>query len=630
MGNTYEWIIKDKLYPSIGEDDDYFGYSVSCDKNITVVGSYGVDLYQENGGAVYLFTQQNSKFSEIGIFYPPEGTRNEYFGWSLAIHEHLLVVGAKGNNALYTQCGAVYIYRMLDSSQLDDNSNIKHDDDAYQYTPYGWVLDEILVPPSQAAYMNYGYSVSIYKNTLVVGAPRAEYSSGSVYVYVRNTTYDNFDDDQYYTGEEITYLLVSILQSPYPQSKSMFGNSVSIYGNLIVVGQYLLVREISGRDLHDDDKADDDNIYSITSGGAFLFKKDTISTIGTQNYPSSYPQQWGAIVDLGSLVGYIDYELFGTAVAVYHGLIAIGAPGDSVVGVNSSIYLYASESKDFLSWTPLSNWANFDNDRQYGKLGSTVALAEGLVLVGDPECYNDNDIQTGCAFTWWGVTNKKEDEGQPTPEIIISNKYTITWITLLIASITGCFLCCFYIYRNKRENVDIVLDDILHSDSQNKKMEYSQSTSTSNSDMELSNYPRWLHPYSNHSSDWLFGGNEMKPIRLGSIDASESSLESGSIDYSQSSRGLLSYFQRSSSTKNSTINEKSSILSRSSGIPASIIPEYRKRTQSDIKRIMATAKAIADDDSHPNQEDVAELIRTYERDWISDDRFIEEVQKYFI
>ena len=534
MSNTYDWLIQGKLFPSLGEDDDYFGWSLACDHNITVVGSYGVDLYQENGGAVYLYSQDNTKYTEVGIFYSPQGTRNEYFGWSLAIHERLLVVGAKGNGELYTQCGAVYVYRMLDPSQIENgnnnNNNNKNngennnnnnnnnennggngDDDQYKYVPYGWVLDEILVPESQSAYMNYGWTVSIYKNTLVVGAPRAEYSSGYVYVYLRNMTYDNYDDDQYYSNEAITYQLVSVLQSPYPQTKSMFGSSVSIFGDLIVVGQSLLIREVSGRDLHTDDQADDDSVYEITSGGGFLFKKDTISKIGTQRYPSSYLQQWGAIVDLGSLVGFTDYELFGYAVSVYHDLIAIGAPGDSVIGVNSSIYLYACESTDYLTWKPLTDWAGFDNDRRYGKLGSTVALAEGLVVVGDPECFNDLGIQTGCAYTWWGINRRNEDQVQPPINIVMSKKYEYTWITVLIVSISGCFICCIYIYRHKRENVDIVLDDILHGN-ENQKMEYSQTSSSSKSDMELSNYPEWLHRYSNHSNDWLLGGNEMKPV----------------------------------------------------------------------------------------------------------------------
>ena len=92
------------------------------------------------------------------------------------------------------------------------------------------------------------------------------------------------------------------------------------------------------------------------------------------------------------------------------------------------------------------------------------------------------------------------------------------------------------------------------------------------------------------------------------MDSSENSIESGSMDQSQSTRGLLSYFQRSSSSSSITNpiqNESSSILSRSRGIPASMVQEHRKKTKSDVKRIMATAKAIADDDTHPNQEDVS-------------------------
>merc|ERR1711939_378417 len=45
------------------------------------------------------------------------------------------------------------------------------------------------------------------------------------------------------------------------------------------------------------------------------------------------------------------------------------------------------------------------------------------------------------------------------------------------------------------------------------------------------------------------------------------------------------------------------------------------------KRLVATAQAVAVDDNHPNQEEVAELLRTFERDWISEEKFLAELQR---
>ncbi len=80
------------------------------------------------------------------------------------------------------------------------------------------------------------------------------------------------------------------------------------------------------------------------------------------------------------------------------------------------------------------------------------------------------------------------------------------------------------------------------------------------------------------------------------MDSSHSSVGSGAIDQSQSTKGLLSIFQKNSSDTISPI--------RNDGLATSLAQQHRKQTKADSKRIMATAKAIADDESHPNQEEV--------------------------
>jgi hypothetical protein len=42
--------------------------------------------------------------------------------------------------------------------------------------------------------------------------------------------------------------------------------------------------------------------------------------------------------------------------------------------------------------------------------------------------------------------------------------------------------------------------------------------------------------------------------------------------------------------------------------PGNAMMERRNRNRQDVKRIMSTAKAIADDDSHPNQDEVPPSI----------------------
>lgn len=77
--------------------------------------------------------------------------------------------------------------------------------------------------------------------------------------------------------------------------------------------------------------------------------------------------------------------------------------------------------------------------------------------------------------------------------------------------------------------------------------------------------------------------------------SSVNSSEASSIPPS-SRGGIFSFMQRTSNPIHSTPN-----------FSARAMLDRRSRNPSDIRRIMATAKAIADDNSHPNQDEV----RTY-------------------
>ncbi len=83
------------------------------------------------------------------------------------------------------------------------------------------------------------------------------------------------------------------------------------------------------------------------------------------------------------------------------------------------------------------------------------------------------------------------------------------------------------------------------------------------------------------------------------MGSSHSSIDSSSIDQSQSTRGLLSIFHKNSTE--ATINPKQNY---GGGLATHLAQQHRKQTKADSKRIMATAKAIADDDSHPDQDEV--------------------------
>jgi len=52
-----------------------------------------------------------------------------------------------------------------------------------------------------------------------------------------------------------------------------------------------------------------------------------------------------------------------------------------------------------------------------------------------------------------------------------------------------------------------------------------------------------------------------------------------------------------------------------------------KSPQRTYAQILATARAVAQDMNHPNQDEVAVLLQSHENDWVTDEKFIEALRE---
>ena len=158
---------------------DLFGTSVavSADKNMLVVGAYGVDASGTNTGAVYIYQQ------DVGAdTYNPAHAQKltasdrdtlDLFGASVAISadKSILIVGAYGVDDGGSATGAVYIY------QQDTGTDTYNPDHIQK-----------LVASDRSAWDWFGASVSLSvdKSILAVGAigdDEDDADTGSVYIY---------------------------------------------------------------------------------------------------------------------------------------------------------------------------------------------------------------------------------------------------------------------------------------------------------------------------------------------------------------------------------------------------------------------------------------------------------------
>lgn len=214
------WTQEAKLLASDGAADDRFGYSVSLDGDMVVVGATGDDDNGSESGSAYVFVRNATTWIQEAKIVASDGASDDRFGWEVSLSDDTVVIGAWRDDDNGTDSGAVYIFVRSGST---------------------WTEQAKLLPSDGAMGDRFGFSVSLSGNSVVVGAPGdADYGaySGSTYVFVRNGTIWTEQDK---------------LNASDSGAGDSFGYSVSMSGDIMIVGAY-----------DDDDNGSD-------SGSAYAF-----------------------------------------------------------------------------------------------------------------------------------------------------------------------------------------------------------------------------------------------------------------------------------------------------------------------------------------------------------------------
>jgi hypothetical protein len=282
-----------KITASDGAAGDWFGYSVAVGEGKIVVGAVFDDDNGNNSGSAYIYNLDGT--GEIKIT-ASDAAADERFGNSVAVGNGKIVVGASTSSDPIFYSGSAYIY------DLDGTNEIK-------------------ITASDKDTINYfGTSVAVGYGRIVVGAYGYNSRAGKIYIFDLN-------------GRE----LASITASDGAQFE-YFGYSVAVGCGRIVVGAW-----------NDDDK-----------GGAYIYDLD--GTNETKITPSD-----------GSL-----NDEYGNSVAVGNGKIVVGAHG---AGLGGSVYVYDLDGTNETKITA-SDAASTD------LFGYSVAVGSGKIVVG---AYQDDD-----------------------------------------------------------------------------------------------------------------------------------------------------------------------------------------------------------------------------------------------
>ena len=191
----------DKLTADAAAAGDSFGWSVAIAGNTVVVGAY---QYNNGGsGVAYVLrtTDGGATYGQVAKLTAADAAAYDSFGYSVAIDGSTVVVGAHAKNS---GRGAVYVFRTSDGGAT-----------------YAEVAK--LTAADAAASDNFGRSVAIAVDTVVVGAHAKNSGRGAAYVF---RTSDG----------GATYGQVAKLTAADAAASDNFGYSVAIAGATVVIG----------------------------------------------------------------------------------------------------------------------------------------------------------------------------------------------------------------------------------------------------------------------------------------------------------------------------------------------------------------------------------------------------------
>src|SRR5215831_5026981 len=201
-----------KLFPHNPQIFGVFGYSAAVSDDTMVLGAFLADGVTPESGSAYIYQRTKGRWVEQTELMAADGQPFDFFGTSAAMSGDTIVIGAPevvtpdGKVA-----GAAYVFRHVGNQWVQEAKLMASD-------------------PQDGAEFAFDQGVAISGDTIVVGAmftvnadPRAEFGTtmGAVYVYQR-------------TGS--TWTQTARIADPDPDSSARFGHNVGISGTAIVIG----------------------------------------------------------------------------------------------------------------------------------------------------------------------------------------------------------------------------------------------------------------------------------------------------------------------------------------------------------------------------------------------------------
>ncbi len=363
--------------------DYFFGYTVDISGDYIVVGdyrsydnSYGYTKNTYNYGAIYLYKIDNedgiTQMKKIHAFDPAD---EDYFGYSFAIDNGNIIVGAYEKDGLGTNYGAAYLIDIFADKPYilspQNSVEIKESSSQISYT----IPSVVNIDNSDITYSLSGVDSALFtlNNNLIQSINVLNYesptdnNSDNIYEIIINISDTKNRTNSYDLNISISdekYLKMAKVKASDADRDDNFGGAIASDGNYTIVGAY-------------QERANGE----YRAGSVYLLKKGTDGIL--KQVDKFTP----------SNVSASDY--FGYSVDISGNYVVVGAYGDDTNGSNSgaAYLLQIDKSTDTLS--QVGDKLLGSSNTTYDKSGIDVAIDGDYIVVGAK--YDDSSSSDGGA-----------------------------------------------------------------------------------------------------------------------------------------------------------------------------------------------------------------------------------------
>jgi len=358
-----------KIQASDLQANDQFGYSVAISGDTAVVGALYEDTGGADAGAAYIFTRSGTTWTQQQKIQATDKQASDYFGKAIAIDGDTVVVGANYEDTGGSAAGSVYIFTRSGTT---------------------WTQQQKIQASDKEASDLFGHSVSIDGDTVVVGANYEDtggVNTGAAYIFTRDGT---------------TWTQQQKIQASDIEAGDNFGNSVSISGDTVVVG------------------APYEDTGGSAAGAAYVFTRSGTTWTEQQKIQSSDKQA-------------DDY--FGNSVSISGDTVVVSAHGEDTGGsAAGAAYIF---TRDGTTWTQQQKIQSSDKQAD-DYFGQSVSISGDTVVVGAP--YEDTGGSAAGAayvFTRSGTTwtqQQKIQASDPEADDYFGNSVSISGDTVVVGA----------------------------------------------------------------------------------------------------------------------------------------------------------------------------------------------------